>query len=150
MEEKGYIHLLRPLVSPGIIFLVVYPLAGVLLYLLLKFPPLEVKTLAILYGIAALGIVFLWVLAKSKRVYILEDKIIFQSFLGEKTVLPSDIRRIVFSWNTKGQEVATIRTHHETFYLSEFYFPFPELMADLEDFIRFNDIRSNIVDGEEE
>ena len=144
MEDKGYIYLMRPLISPGAMFLVLYPLVVGLLYLIRKFPPLELKVLIGVYLVVAVGILLIWIYAKSKRVFILEDQIVFQTILGKKVIEAPEIRRVVFSWTPKGQEVAVIRTHSNSYYLSELYFPFPELMADLEDFVRFNGIRCNV------
>ncbi len=143
MEEKGYTYLMRPLVSRGIMFLVAYPVVLGLLYLFLKFPSLELKVLISIYAVIALGIIILWIVAKTKRVYVKDDEIIFQSLLGEKKILPADIRRVVFSWTADGHEVVVIRTAKDSYYLSEFYFPFPELMADLENLIQCNNVRCN-------
>lgn len=146
MEEKGYNYLMRPLISPGIIFLVIYPLVVGAIYLITKFPPLELKVLAGIYIAMVVLLALLWVYARSKQVYVMEDHLIFRTLLGTKIIGAEDIRRVVFSWTPKGQEVAVVRTRDNSYYLSEFYFPFPELMADLEDFIRFNGVRSNTTD----
>ena len=100
--------------------------------------------LILLYLITAFCIFGLWVYAKSKRVLIEEQEIIFKSVLGEYTLEPSDIRWVAFHWNAKVQEIAQIWTKRKTFYLSEFYFPFPELMSDLEGFIENHGIRTNL------
>ena len=96
-----------------------------------------------IYVIAGLGIVALCVIGKSQHVKFRDEQIVFSSLLGEHILEPKDIRRVAFYFDGKGQEVAQIRTSDKFFYVSEFYFPFPELMSDLENFIMEYDLRSN-------
>lgn len=147
MEDKGYVYLMRPFVSPGTAFIILYPLIVGLLYAVTKFPVLELKVLGAVYLITLAAILVIWLYVKSKRVYIVEEGVVFRSIFGEKFITTPEIRRVVFSWTRKGQEIAVIRTHSSSYYLSELYFPFPELMADLEDFVHLNGIRCNVSDG---
>ncbi|HUX78156.1 MAG TPA: hypothetical protein VMW10_00180, partial [Alphaproteobacteria bacterium] len=87
---------------------------------------------------------FLWAIGKSKHVQIKDRQIVFQSLLGKRILEPQDIRRVAFYFDGKGQEIAQIRTKEELYYVSEFYFPFPELMSDLENFIQKYGLRSNL------
>ncbi|MFZ3101958.1 MAG: hypothetical protein WA131_06060 [Desulfitobacteriaceae bacterium] len=144
MEDHDYVYKMGSLILPGLVFLIVYPMTVGVVYLVTKFSKLELQMLILLYVITALGILGLWVFAKSKHVLIEDQVIIFKSILGEYTLEPADVRRVVFYWNAKGQEIAQIWTKRKTFYLSEFYFPFPELMSDLEGFIEENAIRTNL------
>jgi len=97
-----------------------------------------------IYVISGLGIITLWVVGKSKRIIINGNQIVFRSLLGERILEPKDIRRVAFYFDDKGQEIAQIRTSGDLYYVSELYFPFPELMSDLEIFISQYDIRSNL------
>lgn len=144
MDEHDYIYQLRPLIIPGAIFLVIYPVVLVILHLLAKLPAVELGLLIGIYVLAALGIVFLWLTGNSKRVQINDRQIVFQSILGKNVLTPQDIRRVAFYFDGKGQEIVQIRTEEDLYYLSECYFPFPELMADLENFIQIHDLRSNL------
>ena len=143
MEEHDYVYQLRPLIIPGLVFLMLYPFVIGSVHLFHKLPSLELAVLVGIYVVAVLGIIALWVIGKSKRVKIKDQQIIFRSLLGEYILEPKDIRRVAFYFDGKGQEVAQIRTSDKFFYVSEFYFPFPELMSDLENFIMEYDLRSN-------
>jgi hypothetical protein len=83
-------------------------------------------------------------LGKSKHVQINDQHIIFYSLLGKHILEPQIIRRVTFYSDRKGQELAQIRTEDKLYYVSEFYFPFPELMSDLENFIEKYNLRSYV------
>jgi len=143
MEEHDYVYQLRPLIIPGLVFLILYPLVMGSVHLFRKLPSLELAVLLGIYITAGLGIIALWVIGKSKHVQIKDQQIVFRSLLGEHILEPKDIRRVAFYFDGKGQEIAQIRTSDKLFYVSEFYFPFPELMSDLENLITQYDLRSN-------
>ena len=144
MEEHDYVYQLGPIIIPGLVFLILYPLIIGGVHILSKLPSLELGSLIGIYVISGLGIVALWVVGKSKRIIINDGQIVFRSLLGEHIFQPKDIRRVAFYFDDKGQEIAQIRTSKDVYYVSEFYFPFPELMSDLEIFIQQYDIRSNL------
>ena len=144
MDEHDYVYLMRPLVVPGLVFLIVYPLIIGSLHVFSKLPIVELRVLIGIYVVSGLGILALWVIGKSKRVQINDGQIVFRSLLGERILEPQDIRRVAFYFDQRGQEIAQIRTNDALFYVSEYYFPFPELMSDLENFIQQYDVRSNL------
>ncbi|KGP75039.1 hypothetical protein JT05_12830 [Desulfosporosinus sp. Tol-M] len=144
MDEHDYVYQLRPLIVPAVMFLILYPLVIGGVHFFNKLPIIELRILIGIYVTAAFGILFLWVIGKSKHVYIKDRQIVFRSLLGTHILEPQDIRRVAFYFDGKGQEVAQIRTGGKLYYLSEFYFPFPELMSDLEIFIQKYDLRSNL------
>ncbi|TGE35322.1 hypothetical protein E4K67_26085 [Desulfosporosinus fructosivorans] len=144
MDEHDYVYQLRPLIVPAVLFLILFPLVIGGVHFFSTLPILELRVLIGIYVVAALGILSLWIVGKSKHVQIKEGQIVFQSLLGKHTLEPQDIRRVAFYFDQKGQEVAQIRTEDELYYVSEFYFPFPELMSDLENFIMKYDLRSNL------
>lgn len=144
MDEHDYVYQLQPLIVPAVLFLILYPLVIGGVHFFSKLPIIELRVLVGIYITAALGIIFLWVIGKSKHVQIKDRQIVFQSLLGKHILEPQDIRRVAFYFDGKGQEVAQIRTEDELYYVSEFYFPFPELMSDLENFIQKYDLRSNL------
>jgi len=144
MDEHDYVYQLRPLVVPGVMFLILYPLVIGGVNFFSKLPIIELRVLIGIYATVALGVLCLWVIGKSKHVKIKDRQIVFQSLLGKRILEPQDIRRVAFYFDGKGQEVAQIRTEGKFYYVSEFYFPFPELMSDLENFIKKYDLRSNV------
>lgn len=144
MEEHDYVYQLKPLIIPGLVFLILYPLIVGGLHVFSKLPTLELQVLIGIYVVSGLGIITLWVIGRSKRIMINGGQIIFRSLLGEHILEPKDIRRVAFYLDDNGQEIAQIRTSQNLYYVSEFYFPFPELMSDLEIFIQQYDIRSNL------
>jgi hypothetical protein len=143
MEDHDYIYKLGSLIYPGLIFLILYPLVLGIFNLITVFSRLEFIMLILIYLVTAFSIFGLWIYAKSKRVRIEDQQIIFKSFLGEYILEPADVRRVVFHCDARGQEIAQIWTKRKNFSLSEFYFPFPELMTDLEGFIDKHSIRTN-------
>lgn len=144
MEEHDYVYRLKPLIVPGIAFLILYPLIVGSIHLLKKIPSIEMIVLIGIYVVAGLGVLALWIIGKSKHVLVNESQIVFGSLLGERIISPEDIRRIAFYFDSRGREVAQIRVKDVFYYVNELYFPFPELMSDLEDFIRRYDLRSNM------
>ena len=144
MDEHDYVYQLRPLIVPGLVFLILYPLVMGSVHVFSKLPSLELMVLTGIYGTAMLGILALWIIGKSKHIQFMNHQIVFRSLLGEHIIEPKDIRRVAFYFDGNGQEVAQIRTNDNLFYVSEFYFPFPELMSDLENFIKQYDLRSNL------
>lgn len=144
MDEHDYVYQLRLLIVPGMVFLMLYPLVIGVVHFFSKLPSLELRVLIGTYVTATLGILALWVIGKSKHVQIKDRQIVFQSLLGKRILEPQDIRRVAFYFDGTGKEVAQIRTEDELYYVSEFYFPFPELMSDLENFIQKYDLRSNL------
>jgi len=143
MEDHDYIYKIGSLIYPGLIFLILYPLVLGIFYVINKFSKLELIMLIFIYLVTVFCIFGLWIYAKSKRVRIEDEQITFKSILGEYILEPADVRRVVFYIDTRGQEIAQIWTRRRNFSLSEFYFPFPELMTDLEGFIDKHAIRTN-------
>ena len=144
MDEQDYVYQLRPLIIPGLMFLILYPLVTGCIHVFSRLPIVELRVLIGIYVASGLGIIALWVIGKSKHVRINDHQIVFSSLLGEHILEPQDIRRVAFYFDGKGQEVAQIRANDVFYYVSEFYFPFPELMSDLENFIHKYDLRSNL------
>ena len=144
MEENDYVYQLRPLIIPGLVFLILYPLVVGGVHIFSKLPVLELGILIGIYGVSGLGILVLWIVGRSKRIVVSGQQIIFSSLLGEHILEPKDIRRVAIYFDDKGQEIAQIRTGKDSFYVSDLYFPFPELMSDLEIFIQQHEIRSNL------
>lgn len=144
MEEHSYTYQMKPLVAQGLLFLVFYPVIVGLIYKLTTFSALEFQVLTGIYIVTAVGIIALWVFAKSKRIYINQDQIVISTLFGQRVLASADIRRIVFYWSPKGQEIVHIRSRQHSIYLNDLYFPFPELMSDLEMFIGENSVRSNL------
>lgn len=127
MEEHDYVYQMRPLIIPGLVFLILYPLIIGGVHVFSKLPTLELRLLIGIYVITGLGIITLWVVGKSKRIIMNGGQIVFSSLLGVHILEPKDIRRVAFYFDDKGQEIAQIRTSQELYYVSEFYFLFQSL-----------------------
>lgn len=144
-EEHEYHYQLKPLIFPGALFLIGYLVISLLLVLVFKITMLERYILAGLYIVTFLGILILWIYGRSKHLRIDEDCIIFYSLAGEHQLAPEDIRRVTLSALPKGKELVQIKTiQDQLYYISELYFPFPELMSDLEQFVENHTIQSNM------
>lgn len=143
MEEQVYSYQLKPLLIPGVVYLVLAPIALAILYYGLKISVLEMNILRGIYLITALGIMVVWIYGRSKCFRVSDNQLIFGSLRGEHTLSPTEIRRIALFTTRQGKEVVQIKTKNQDYYLSELYFPFPELMAELEQFIKANEIRTN-------
>jgi hypothetical protein len=144
LEEHDYVYRIGTLLYQGLTFLILYPLITYILYLITGYSRLEVLILIIIYLLSLFGLLGVWIYAKSKRIRIEDQQITFKSILGEYILEPADVRRVVFHWDAKGREIVQVWTKGKSFSLSEYYFPFPELMSDLENFIKSHDIRTNL------
>lgn len=143
-EEHEYRYQLKPLVFPGVLFLIGYPVIGLLLVAILKIPMLERYIFTGIYIATFLGILILCIYGRSKSLRIDEDRLIFYSLTGEHPLDPEDIRKVALYTLPKGEEMVQIKTNlNQVYYISELYFPFPELMSDLEQFVANHEIRSN-------
>lgn len=143
-EEHEYRYQIKPLILPGVLFLIGYPVMFLVLVLAFEIQLLERYILSGLYITTLLGILSLWIYGRSKHLRIDEDQIIFYSLTGEHPLAPEDIRRVALYTLSKGEEMVQIKTNRDqVFYISELYFPFPELMSDLEQFVESHTIRSN-------
>jgi len=141
MAEHDYDYQLRPLAVPAVAFLIFYPAALWLLDYFGKFPVLEIKILSGIYAVSALILVIILIVIKSTRVRISDQQISFRSLLGTKVLKPQAIRRVAFYYDRSGREMVQIRTEKADYYLNDHYFPFPELMADLEEFVQRHNLR---------
>lgn len=144
-EEHEYRYQLKPLIVPGTAYLIGYPIIIVFLVLILKLSLLERYILFSLYVVTSIGILGLWIYGRSKGLRIEEDSIFLYSLSGKRHLAPEDIRKVVLYTLPKGAEIVQIKTcRNQVYYISELYFPFPELMSDLEQFIGKHRIQSNI------
>ena len=144
MEGNEYSYRMRPLLVPGLAFIILYPLVvGVLSYLL-NLPEIYLRIFSWIYVISVLLLSFIWITAKSKRIIIEGNTIVFRSVLGKDILEPKDIRKASFFWTSQTEEVVQIKTGKKIYYLSNLYFPFNELLTDLEQFIITHNIRSNL------
>lgn len=143
MEESVYSYQLKPLVIPGGIYLITFPIVVAILWFLLKIPKVELSLLLGVYFVTALGIVALWLFAQSKSLRVEPEQIVLKNLMGAIQLTPQEIRRIALFTLRNGKEVVQIKTKHKDYYLTDLYFPFPELMSDLEHFIKNHGIRSN-------
>lgn len=143
MEEQEYFYQLKPLIIPGGSYLISFPILAAILWFMLKVSATEMMILLGIYLASALGIVALWIYGRSKSFRVEEDQLVLKSLRGEQALSSGEIRRIALFTTRQGKEVVQIKTKKKDFYLTDLYFPFPELMADLERFIKVHGIRTN-------
>ncbi|HHY25354.1 MAG TPA: hypothetical protein GX523_01150 [Desulfitobacterium dehalogenans] len=143
MEEQIYSYQVKPLLIPGGLYLVIAPLALAVLHYGLKISAMETTILRVIYGLTALGIVAVCVYGRSKSFRISDNQLVFGSLRGEYSLSPAEIRRIALFTTKQGKEIVQIKTKKQDYYLSDLYFPFPELMTELEQYIKENEIRTN-------
>ena len=143
MDKQEYIYQLKPLLVPGGLYLILFPILVAFFWFALKIPYIELIVLSGIYLLSAIGIITLWLYGQSKRFLIESDKLIFSSISGEDLLSPEKIRKIALYRSRKGQECVQIKTKGKDYYLNELYFPFPELMAGLERFTKQHNIRTN-------
>lgn len=143
MEDQEYTYQLKPLIIPGGIYLISFPIVCALLWFGLKASSTELSLLLGIYTATLLGTLALWIYAHSKSIRVEQDQLVLRSIAGENNLAPGDIRRISLYKTRQGKELVQIKTRKKDFYLTDLYFPFPELMADLEQFIKAHNIRTN-------
>lgn len=143
-DEHEYRYQLQTLIKPGVLFLIGYPVILLLLVFAIKISMLERYVLTGIYVVTFLGVLLLGVYGRSKHLRIDEDCITFYSLTGEHPIAPEDIRKVALHSLSNGEEMVQIKTNqNHVYYISELYFPFPELMSDLEQFVASHMIRSN-------
>ncbi len=143
MEEQVYSYQVKPLLIPGGLYLVITPLVLAVLHYGLKIAALEFNVLRVIYLLTALGIAAIWIYGRSKNFRVSDNQLVFASLRGEHSLSPAEIRRIALFTTKQGKEIVQIKTKKQDYYLSDLYFPFPELMTELEQYIRENEIRTN-------
>jgi hypothetical protein len=135
---------MKPLVMPGLVYLILYPLLVGAASYFLNLSQFYLTFLSGIYLFTALIILFLWLMAKTRRIIVGDGVIIFSSILGKTVVEPQDIRRASFAWTKNNEEIVLLKTGKRKYYLSDLYFPFNELLTDLEEIIAAYNIRSNL------
>ncbi|SHN71853.1 hypothetical protein [Desulfitobacterium chlororespirans] len=143
MEEQVYSYQVKPLLIPGGLYLVITPLVLAVLHYGLKIAALEFNVLRVIYLLTALGIAAIWIYGRSKNFRVSDNQLVFASLRGEHSLSPAEIRRIALFTTKQGKEIVQIKTKKQDYYLSDLYFPFPELMTELEQYISENEIRTN-------
>ncbi|MDR0435002.1 MAG: hypothetical protein LBH21_08145 [Gracilibacteraceae bacterium] len=146
MQAKVYVFQIRRLLTPALLFLLLYPALLALFCFLSKLPARYGQIFTLIYIVTFIVLVVIIVLAYSQKLLIDEDTLVFSSLLTRETLEPGDIKRITFSRPRRREEIVRIRAGGKTYLLSDFYFPFNELLIDLEEWIRrhqVNTLRAN-------
>ncbi|NBJ15605.1 MAG: hypothetical protein FNP40_08570 [Dehalobacter sp. 4CP] len=145
MDAQEYGYRMKPLVIPGVLYIILYPLliGGILFFYAL--PTLYLLILSGIYAVTILLILLIWLTAKTKRIVIDDQAIIFRSLFRKKTFEPKDIRKASFFWTKNNEEIVLLKAgNNKVYYLTDLYFPYNELLTDLEEFIISHNIRSNL------
>ncbi|UWG98512.1 hypothetical protein LPY66_06835 [Dehalobacter sp. DCM] len=135
---------MKPIVIPGILYLILYPVLFASISFFISLPDLYLLVLAGIYAVTVLVILTIWLTAKSKRIAITGNTIIFRSLFGKRVLEPKDIRKTAFFWTKKNEEIVLIKAGKKVYYLTDHYFPYNELLTDLEEYIANHHIRSNL------
>lgn len=144
MYAQEYVYRMKPIIIPGILYLILYPILTAGISYFITIPYLYLLVLAGIYVVTALAILIIWLTAKSKRVAITDDTIILRSIFKKRVLEPKDIRKAAFFWTKKNEEIVLIKAGKKIYYLTDLYFPYNELLTDLEEYISHNHIRSNL------
>lgn len=142
--QSEYVYRLRPLLIPGILFILLYPLFIGPLSFYFFLPGVYVKIFAGIYLVTVLSIGLLWLNGKSKKVVFKDNKVVLRSLFKNVILRPENISKILFFWTKKQEEVVQIYSGKNKYFLNDLYFPYAELLTDLEIFISENDIRNNL------
>lgn len=144
MEGHEYVYRMKPMIVPGLGYLILYPLLTGVISFVFTLPEIYLRIFSGIYAISTLLIILIWLTAKSNRIIVDDNMIILRSLFGKHIIEPKDIRKASFFWTRKNEEIVQLKTGKKVFYLSNFYFPFNELLTDLEEFIIANNVRSNL------
>jgi len=144
MEGHEYVYRMKPLILPGLGYLVGYPIVAGVISTLFLLPEGYLRIFSGIYLFSAFIILLIWLVAKSKKIIVDGELLVFRSLAGKHVIEPKDIRKVSFFWTKHNEEVVQMRVGKKTYYLSNLYFPFNELMTDIEEFILANHIRSNL------
>ncbi|ADY56558.1 hypothetical protein Sgly_2269 [Syntrophobotulus glycolicus DSM 8271] len=142
--ENEYIYRLKPLLVPGVLFILLYPLVFGPLSFYFFLPEIYVKIFTGIYLFTFFSILILWLNGKGKRVIFKDNKLILSSPLRNVVLKPDNISKILFFWTKRQEEIVQIYSGQKRYFLSDLYFPYNELLTDLEDFISQNEIRNNL------
>lgn len=142
--QSEYVYRLRPLLIPGVLFILLYPLFIGPLSFYFFLPGVYVKIFAGIYLVTVLSIGLLWLNGKSKKVVFKDNKVVLRSLFKNVILRPENISKILFFWTKKQEEVVQIYSGKNKYFLNDLYFPYAELLTDLEIFISENDIRNNL------
>lgn len=144
MDVREYAYRMKPLITPGLGYLILYPLIAGVVSFAFNLPEIYLRIFSGIYAGSALLILLIWINAKSRRIIFDDNIIVFRSLFSKRVLEPKDIRKASFFWTQKNEEIVQLRTGKKVYYLSDLYFPFNELLTDLEEFITANNIRSNL------
>jgi hypothetical protein len=132
------------MLKPSVVFLVLYP---VILFLLVKFIKIDAffgQVFSVIYILSLLTLAVILTLAKSQKLQVDgEDQLTFISLLGSETIEPGEILRVTVK-RRRGKEVVWIRTDAKLYLLMDSYFPYNELLGDIEDIVFRYQIRTNL------
>jgi hypothetical protein len=142
--QSEYVYRLRPLLIPGVLFILLYPLFIGPLSFYFFLPGVYVKIFAGIYLVTVLSIGLLWLNGKSKKVVFKDNKVVLRSLFKNVILRPENISKILFFWTKKQEEGVQIYSGKNKYFLNDLYFPYAELLTDLEIFISENDIRNNL------
>lgn len=142
--QSEYIYRIKPLLVPGILFILLYPLFIGPLSFYFFLPGIYVKFFAVIYLVTVLCIIIFWLNGRSKRVVFKDNKIVLRSLFRNVVLRPENISKVLFFWTNKQEEIVQIYSGKNKYFLSDLYFPYAELLTDLEFFISENDIRNNL------
>lgn len=144
MYAQEYVYRMKPLVIPGMLYVILYPILIAAISFFITLPYLYLLVLTGIYAVTVLIILIIWLTAKNKRIAITDKTIVFRSLFRKRVLEPKDIRKAAFFWTKKNEEIVLLKVGKKVYYLTDLYFPYNELLTDLEEYIVSNHIRSNL------
>ncbi|MCL1917827.1 MAG: hypothetical protein FWG14_05865 [Peptococcaceae bacterium] len=145
MAYNEYTYRMKPVVIPGIVYLVFFPICLLVANMYFPIVNAALYTLFGIYGVTAVVIFCIWALAGTRRIIVDEHAIIISDMLSRRVFDPGNIQRIKFSRSSdKKKEFVRIRTRGYTALLSDFYTPYDRLLLDIENYIYSYNIRTNL------
>lgn len=145
MGYNEYTYRMKPVVIPGVIYLVLMPVSLIIANMYFPLKNFILYTLFGIYSLTALMIFVVWAVAGSRKVIFDEHAIVISDIFSKKVFEPATIQRATFFWTSnKKKEIVKIRTREHSAFFSDLYTPYQLLLTDMENYIYTYNIRTNL------
>ncbi|MDR2736573.1 MAG: hypothetical protein LBB49_03305, partial [Gracilibacteraceae bacterium] len=98
MAYNEYTYRMKPVVIPGVLYLILNPACLIALDLYLRFDRLFLVALYGIYGVTAVAIFIIWAIAGSRKIVFDEHSIVLSDLFTKKVFNPNNIQRATFLW----------------------------------------------------
>ena len=145
MAYYEYTYRMKPVIIPGTLYLILFPICLIVLNIYYPFVSLILFSLFGIYGVTAIVIFFIWAVAGSRKIVFDEHSIVLSDIFSKKVFNPSNIQRATFFWTSnKKKEIIKIRTRDYAVFISDLYVPYQQLLTNMEHYIFTYNIRTNL------